>query len=321
MELKEFLASDEGESSDSADEDVVQDRSSKKQKKQDLYRALLQSGDGSEGSDQDEEENQDMEITFNTGLEDLSKRILEKKDRKSESVWEAYLRKRREKKKSRKNRSKNSSEDESSDSDEEHIEESDDFFVEESVAKGSKKTRSKNADKEKQEEMAKEAEASRAELELLLADDKGTDANLKGYNLKRKKLKGKRGKEAPDEEKLPAVDYDDPRFAPLFNSPLFALDPTDPQFKRYFSNLVSNVLLFVLKLEASAFSLLIWHSCVFHNVLLYAPDNLTIIACSNTLRNANQPQNNNNNNDNCILKFSLLYSWSYICCASRNLSI
>lgn len=249
MELKEFLASDEGESSDSTDEDVAQDRSTKKQKKQDLYRALLQSGDGSEGSDQDNEENQDMEITFNTGLEDLSKRILEKKDRKSESVWEAYLRKRREKKKSRKNRSKNSSEDESSDSDKEPIEESDDFFVEESFAKGSKKNRGKNTEKEKQdEEMAKEAEASRAELELLLADDKGTDANLKGYNLKRKKLKGKKGKEAPDEGKIPAVNYDDPRFAPLFSSPLFALDPTDPQFKRYFSNLVSNILLFVLKL-------------------------------------------------------------------------
>lgn len=233
LELKEFLASDEGESNDSSDEDVAQDRSSKKQKKQDLYRALLQCGDGSEESDQDEEENQDMEVTFNTGLEDLSKRILEKKDRKSESVWEAYLRKRLEKKRSRKNRSKNSSEDESSDTGKEPVDESDDFFVEESFAKGSKKNQSKNSKKEKQdEEMAQEAEASRAELELLLADDKGTDENLKGYNLKRKKLKGKRGKEGPDEGKLPAVDYDDPRFAPLFNSPLFALDPTDPQFKR-----------------------------------------------------------------------------------------
>lgn len=290
MELKEFLASDEGESSDSTDEDVAQDRSSKKQKKQDLYRALLQSGDGSEGSDQDNEENQDMEITFNTGLEDLSKRILEKKDRKSESVWEAYLRKRREKKKSRKNRSKNSSEDESSDSDKEPIEESDDFFVEESFAKGSKKNRGKNTEKEKQdEEMAKEAEASRAELELLLADDKGTDANLKGYNLKRKKLKGKKGKEAPDEGKIPAVNYDDPRFAPLFNSPLFALDPTDPQFKRYFSNLVSNILLFVLKLGCFIFAYLIWQTCVFRNMVLYAPDNLSLLVLID-LGNANYPR-------------------------------
>ncbi|XP_022847655.1 pre-rRNA-processing protein ESF1-like [Olea europaea var. sylvestris] len=58
------------------------------------------------------------------------------------------------------------------------------------------------------------------------------DNKLKGYNLKPKKRKGKKGKEIPDEDKIPDVDYDDPRFSSLFTSPLFALDPTDPQFKR-----------------------------------------------------------------------------------------
>lgn len=238
LELKEFLASDEGESDDTEDEDATEDRSAKKQKKQEKYRALLQSGDGGDEND-DEEENMDMEVTFNTGLEDLSRRILEKKDKKSESVWEAYLRKKREKKKARKNRSKNSSEDESSDTDEEPIEEPDDFFLEESSGTGSRKARGKKAGKEKEvEENTQEAEASRAELELLLADDKETGAKVKGYNLKRKKMKGKKGKEVPDEENLPTVDYDDPRFGSLFTSPLFALDPTDPQFKRYFLCLV-----------------------------------------------------------------------------------
>ncbi|KAL2554450.1 Uncharacterized protein Fot_08069 [Forsythia ovata] len=82
------------------------------------------------------------------------------------------------------------------------------------------------------QETVQEAEASRAELELLLADDMGTDNNLKGYNLKPKTGKGKKGKEIPDEGKIPDVDYDDPRFSSLFTSPLFAQDPTDPQFKR-----------------------------------------------------------------------------------------
>ncbi|XP_027078542.1 pre-rRNA-processing protein ESF1-like [Coffea arabica] len=230
LEFQEFLASDESDSDESENNDGMQNGSFVKQKKQDMYRALLQSGDG---SDENDEKYQDMEVTFNTGLEDLSKRILEKKDRKSENVWDAILRERREKKKARKNRSKDSSEDESIDTDNEPAEETDDFFLEECSGKESKVSQGRNARKEQQnEDASREAEASRAELELLLADDKGADSGLKGYNLKRKKMKGKMGKEIPDEGKLPTIDYDDPRFSTLFTSPLFALDPTDPQFKR-----------------------------------------------------------------------------------------
>lgn len=235
LELKEFLASDESETdNDEADNDM-EDESDKKHKKRDKYRALIQSGDG---SDEDQEEGQDMEVTFNTGLEDLSKRILEKKDKKSETVWEAYLRKRREKKKARKNHSKYSSEEDSSDTDEEGmegIEQPDDFFIEEpSVKKVNNKDYQGKKNKEEQQlqDTDREAEASKAELELLLADDKGGKKGLKGYNLKPKKAKGKKGKEVPDEDKIPASNLDDPRFSALFTSPLFALDPTDPQFKR-----------------------------------------------------------------------------------------
>ncbi|KAK8672757.1 hypothetical protein V6N13_111120 [Hibiscus sabdariffa] len=223
LELKEFLASDESESDDDENEETIKDQSDKKNKKRDLYRALLQSGDGSDGDG--EEDGQDMEVTFNTGLEDISKRILEKKDKEAETVWEAYLRKRREKKKAKKNKSTHSSEDESDESDMEVPEEPDDFFVEEPSLKKSKKGRKQNEDTEK------EAEASRAELELLLTDDKGADTDLKGYNLKAKKAKGKKKKEVLDAEKIPVVE-DDPRFSAFFTSPLYALDPTDPQFKR-----------------------------------------------------------------------------------------
>ncbi|GMI67772.1 hypothetical protein like AT3G01160 [Hibiscus trionum] len=223
LELKEFLASDESESDDDENEETTKDQSDKKNKKRDLYRALLQSGDGSDGDG--EEDGQDMEVTFNTGLEDISKRILEKKDKEAETVWEAYLRKRREKKKAKKNKSKHSSDDESDESDMEAAEEPDDFFIEEPSLRKSKKGRKQNEDTEK------EAEASRAELELLLTDDKGADTDLKGYNLKAKKAKGKKKKEVLDAEKIPVVD-DDPRFSAFFTSPLYALDPTDPQFKR-----------------------------------------------------------------------------------------
>lgn len=162
-----------------------------------------------------------MEVTFNTGLEDLSKKILEKKDRKSETVWEAHLRKKQEKKKARKSKSMDS--DDSYDSDREPVEESGDFFAGDADNKNDKKDKKgKNLDKE--------GEASKEELELLLGDD---DGNVKGYNLKRKKSKGQKGKkEGMDEEKIPTIDYDDPRFSSLFTRPDYALDPMDPQFKR-----------------------------------------------------------------------------------------
>ncbi|KAF5190301.1 Pre-rrna-processing protein esf1 [Thalictrum thalictroides] len=230
--FREFLPSDDEESSDDDDNNggTADGGSDKNRNKVDMYRTLI---DAEDGSDENGSENdKDMEVTFNTGLEDISKRIVERnKDKKSETVWEATLRRQKEKKKARKYRSKDSSEEESSDNDYEAPEQPDDFFLEEPLLRKSKVGKSSRR-KEQEENTAKEQEASRAELELLLADDQGADHNLKGYNLKTKKAKGKKGKEIPAEDKLPSVDYDDPRFSVLFKSPLFALDPTDAQYKR-----------------------------------------------------------------------------------------
>ncbi|XP_030524084.2 ESF1 homolog [Rhodamnia argentea] len=232
LELREFLASDESEYDYDREEGVLDDQPDKKGRKRDMYRALLEGGNGSDGDGEDE--NRDMEITFNTGLEDLSKRILEKKDKKSETVWDAQLRKQREKKNARKNKAKDSSDDESSDTVEDRVEQEDDFFVEEPSVKRSKKgTRRKNSKAENEhQDVDGEGEASRAELELLLADENGADTGPKGYKIKAKKTKGKKGDQMPDDDKIPTVDYSDSRFSALFTSPLFALDPTDPQFKR-----------------------------------------------------------------------------------------
>ncbi|RZC45168.1 hypothetical protein C5167_038126 [Papaver somniferum] len=233
-EMNAYLASDVSDDDDDEDEiDAQDDQSKEKLTKAEKYRVLFEKGDeGSDGGDDDEDGNKDMEVTFNTGLEDLSKRILEKKkDKESETVWNQYLRKKSEKKKARKNFSKHSSEDESSGSGRDEAEQ-DDFFIDESSVKFSK--RGKNNRKEKQlEDTEKEHEASKAELELLLADDQEANNGLKGYNIKRNKAKGKKGnKEDPSEDKIPAADYTDPRFQNLYKSPLFALDPTDPQYKR-----------------------------------------------------------------------------------------
>ncbi|XP_010423080.1 PREDICTED: pre-rRNA-processing protein esf1-like [Camelina sativa] len=233
LEMKEFLASDESESDDE-DNDSNEGMNRKKvEKRKDKYRALIESEDVDSDKDVEEENDQDMEVTFNTGLEDLRKEILKKKDKKSESVWESHLRQKREKKRARKN---NQNED---DDDDDYIDRKavknddgdDDFFMEEPPLKKKKKEGKTNKKKKKglEDEVAAD-ERSRAELELLLADGNAGEGNdLKGYNIKRK---GKRGKTDISEEKIPAADLDDPRFSALLTSPAFALDPTDPQFKR-----------------------------------------------------------------------------------------
>ncbi|KAJ8500582.1 hypothetical protein OPV22_011134 [Ensete ventricosum] len=248
-ELNEYLAS--SSDSDEYDENEVDDDENndasalpnevKKRKGIEELRALLLSQNDSDG---DKSDDKDMEITFNTELEDLSKRILEKKDKKSETVWEAVLRKRSEKKKARKSRSKYS-EDDSSDYDvEEAPDQTDDFFIDEpgdtEPKVGKKKSKAPSNKRGKDDrgrddlrDLAREREASRAELELLLTDNQGPNTGPKGYNLKPKKVKGKKGKQVVHEEKLPDVDAsNDPRFSALLASHLYALDPTDPQYKR-----------------------------------------------------------------------------------------
>ncbi|KAM7271541.1 hypothetical protein ACFE04_030755 [Oxalis oulophora] len=49
----------------------------------------------------------------------------------------------------------------------------------------------------------------------------------------KRKFTEDQGKEVPVESKIPTADFEDSRFSSFFTSPLFALDPNHPQFKRY----------------------------------------------------------------------------------------
>ncbi|XP_074566016.1 pre-rRNA-processing protein esf1 [Curcuma longa] len=253
-ELNEYLASseDSDNENDSIGEEndhLVESPTSKLEKRKRLHEqraALLMSGDA---SDEEQSNDEVMEITFNTDLEDLSKRILEKKDRRSETVWEAVLKKRCEKRKARRNRSKHSEDDSSDyDAEEDAPDMNDDFFMEEpndseTIKTSKKKTKAESQkrgrhdkvvdDQESLRDIKKEQEASIAELELLLADDQGSTRGPKGYNMKRAKVKGKKGNEVALEDKIPDIDVSkDPRFSALATSHLYALDPTDPEYKR-----------------------------------------------------------------------------------------
>lgn len=257
--MNEYLASTDDSDDDHADVEKL--------------RALLDSNNNSD-TDQSNDD-KDMEITFNTGLEDLSKRILEKKDKKRETAWDRVLKRRSEKRKARQTKSKYSSDDDSSDYDvKEAPDQSDDFFAEESLdanikAANKKNKRSKNETKhykgrDHPQEIEEEQEASKAELELLFAEDQDINKGPKpkGYNMKSNKIKGKKIKEIADEEKLPNVDFsNDPRFAGLHTNHLYALDPTDPQYKRY---LLSST----IQIQATISVLIMWKSLLISCLVL-----------------------------------------------------
>lgn len=245
-ELNMYLASDDSASDDdgvdNSDDESLPNVASKRKLTKEERLAILLQGDR---SDEEQTDDQDMEITFNTELEDLSKRVLQKKSSEEKTVWEKHQEKMKEKKKARKRGLKD--EDDNDDySSEDEPDEDDDFFAaeqsdEERKPSKSKKQKAKVKDKGKRKgkddstEEHLEQEATKEELELLVTGDLDTASGAKGYNLKRKKgKKGKKGKEESVEDKLPDIDLSkDDRFSEMFTSHLFALDPTDPQYKRY----------------------------------------------------------------------------------------
>uniref|UniRef100_A0A0A9CYZ5 NUC153 domain-containing protein n=1 Tax=Arundo donax TaxID=35708 RepID=A0A0A9CYZ5_ARUDO len=242
-ELDMYLASDDSASDDdgvdnSGDKSVPNGGSKRKLTKEERL-ALLLEGDKSE---EEQAGGQDMEITFNTELEDLSKRILERKTNEEKTVWERHQEKMKEKRKATKRGLKDDDDDYSS---EDEPDDDDDFFAEElsdeetkpikiKKQKAKTKDKAKGKGKDKPTEEHLEPEATKEELELLVAADQDTANGAKGYNLKHKKgKKGKKGKEESVEDKLPDIDLSkDERFSEMFTSHLFALDPTDPQYKR-----------------------------------------------------------------------------------------
>jgi hypothetical protein len=194
--------------------------------------AHLQPGDK---SDEEQTDDQDMEITFNTELEDLSKRVLERKSTETKTVWEMHQEKMKEERKARKRLSKDDDDDDYNDED--SADEKDNFFDDENsneeakpIKKQKLKARGKGNDKLPEKHFAREA--TREELELLVAADQDAANVAKGYNIKRKSKNGKRGKDSVT-DKLPEIDLSkDPRFEDMFTSHLYALDPTNPQYKR-----------------------------------------------------------------------------------------
>ena len=194
----------------------------------------------------------EMQITFSGGLlsESQGGSVFENEIPLNETTIEKHMRKEKERKAKRKERMKAKREGRDPDAEVAEVTTAgaddddpfnDPFFASdgEDVEKAARKAdnRSKRAKKREEKEAEEAANAAeRAKLELLMADDE--DNRIRHFNMneiekaEKAKKKGKKGKKnTPIVEDNFKIDTADPRFAKLYESHEFAIDPTNPRFK------------------------------------------------------------------------------------------
>lgn len=194
----------------------------------------------------------EMQVTFSAGLSTNAPKgsVFENEPILNETTIEKYVRKQRERKMKRKMARAQKEGGEAGSGAEEEVKQmmgadsddedpfNDPFFQngnKESTKSQSKK--SKKARKLEEEKLEKEKANERANLELLMVDDE--DAQVRHFNMdeiiKAEKSKKKNKKKSKDEVKVVEDDFkintEDPRFANLYESHEFAIDPTNPKFK------------------------------------------------------------------------------------------
>jgi hypothetical protein len=214
MDFKAYLASDSEESVD-----------------YNKYSTLLEK--------EEESEKEDMEITFISGLSDKASQLLEKKKQsdliKNETVFESNLRKQREKKKAKK-LAKRAESDPLVDENESQND-SDPFFQfddsEYAVkSKDNNKGNTKAEARREAQQLRKEEAKSNAQLELLLMEDQDSQHFDQKSILKKQKLSKKKKVVLEDTQDQFEMNLTDPRFSQVFSSHHYAIDPTNPQFKK-----------------------------------------------------------------------------------------
>lgn len=264
-DMKAYIGSDSSDAeSFTSKKDAAEDR---KRKKREAGRAKMRAALGlteeptkSKQKDAGEPVG-DMQITFTSGLTSgKDKRgVFENEPQDKESTRERYIRKERERKQQRKERSKakrGTDDADAADAGAEEVAEAqdsdqgfDDPFFNDPTAAAAAEKKAKKAEKarKKAAETAQddEAAARRAELSLLMAEDKGDEVEhfdmrdiTKAEKEARRKGKGKKGKKAKGAGVEAAakdafeVETTDPRFKALFESHEFAIDPTNARFKK-----------------------------------------------------------------------------------------
>ncbi|XP_011634209.1 ESF1 homolog [Pogonomyrmex barbatus] len=212
------------------------------------YKSLLKSIE----EEEEAKKNKDVELEFTWGLgtkEKAEKLVKEKMKNKEElTPFEQYLEKRKAKKKAkREERKKLKEENQKSDSEDSvpsDVDMNDKFFAEEfrndkSCGKRKKNNKTSDIDSSNKEE----ENQRKAELELLLMDQdedgkkhfnmKQIEENATMSKSKQKRLNKKKNvQEDNAKEDDFEVNVKDPRFAALFTSHHFNIDPADPHYRK-----------------------------------------------------------------------------------------
>ncbi|KAF5497840.1 Pre-rRNA-processing protein esf1 [Colletotrichum siamense] len=258
----ESLAGVEEEDVEEAEEKEEEPKLSKKELQRRKMRAMLGLGAEEEKKSKDAPVG-DMEITFTPALTETKK---DKKEGEEETTIEKYKRKERERKEKKREiaKAKRGAADAESDVEveeaapaagEEDLGFDDPFFTTEEPPKKTKTSIRKEERLAKRAAREAEEKASaeqKAQLKLLMADD-GDEAGehldhfdmneiLKAEKAKKKKGKGKnkKGKKAggdDDDDKVGLqegfkINVDDDRFKAVFESHEYAIDPSNPKFKK-----------------------------------------------------------------------------------------
>lgn len=206
MDFRAYLASDSDESDGEVNNEL-----------KDKYKNLLGGKFSFDNGAEEDEDDVDMEITFNPGLDESKPAPEPKKAPEEELTIAAYKRKEKERRNKRLEKFK---------------------AANEPAEKPEKAEKSK---KNKKGKHTKEDEKSKAELELLMLDENGDNDNEADHFsmrdiVKAEKRKGKKkGKKNYDAELVQdkfSADLNDPRFSEVFESHEFAIDPTSSEFKK-----------------------------------------------------------------------------------------
>lgn len=248
-----------------AEIDKVPSKASRKERERQRMRALLGLGDTPASSTKRSKAATggpvgDMQITFSSGLSaaPITGSIFENEPEREETTVEKYVRKEKERKARRKERMKGARNGETTAADDTpHSKEAeeappdadlgfdDPFFTapaDDHAAVSAQRKAERLAKREQRAADEAASSAQRAELQLLMLDDKSSDVKHFDMNeiQKAQKAAGKKGKKnqkrkeregAEGEQDGFEMDVKDPRFSSLFESHEFAIDPTNPRFK------------------------------------------------------------------------------------------
>ncbi|GBP47568.1 ESF1 homolog [Eumeta japonica] len=251
LNLDEYLASSTDEESDEKETSDQEEENSEDPIEK--YKKLLQ--DVQEKEEKKKNKDMEMEITWGLGLKEKADELVKKKLKDGDkhlTPFEKIIEKRKEKKRLKKlERQKKraqetsdlSNEEDSSDEIPSDIDINDPYFAEEfnkpEFKKSNNKTKKKN---EKEIKLDEEEEKRKAELELLLDDELDSKAHFslkkiqEAENIDKRSKRKKKLKQKMIEQKQSEADFEinlnDERFSAVYNSHLYNIDPTDPNYKK-----------------------------------------------------------------------------------------